>query len=104
MNLKNLRNKINGIDERIVSLLHARAKISRDIGEVKVKSKKGIYSPAREKEVLKRIEQLNKEFSSQLLISEKVLQKINPDTIEHESMGVVQLKGREKPIHVYKIL
>jgi len=51
-----------------------------------------------------RIEQLNKEFSSQLLISEKVLQKINSDTIEHESMGIVQLKGREKPIHVYKLL
>ncbi|MCK5013035.1 MAG: prephenate dehydratase [Candidatus Omnitrophica bacterium] len=60
MNLKNLRKKINGIDERIISLLNARAKISREIGEVKVKNKKGIYSPAREKEVLKRIEQLNK--------------------------------------------
>ena len=60
MNLKNLRKKINGIDERIISLLNARAKISKEIGEVKVKNKKGIYSPAREKEVLKRIEQLNK--------------------------------------------
>ena len=58
MNLKNLRKKINGIDERVVNLLNERAKTSREIGEIKVKNKKGIYSPAREKEVLKRIEQL----------------------------------------------
>ncbi len=60
MNLKNLRKKINGIDEKIVDLLNDRAQISRVIGEIKTKVKKGIYSPAREKEVFKRIEQLNK--------------------------------------------
>ena len=60
MNLKNLRNKINSIDSKMVTLLNERAKVSSDIGELKVKSKKGIYSPAREKEVLKRIEELNK--------------------------------------------
>jgi len=60
MNLKNLRNKINAIDGKMVALLNERAKISGEIGELKVKSKKGIYSPAREKEVLKRIEELNK--------------------------------------------
>jgi len=59
MSLKNLRNKINSIDERLVKLLNARAEISSAIGELKAKSKKGIYSPAREKEVLKRIEELN---------------------------------------------
>ena len=60
MNLKNLRKKINGIDEKVVNLLNDRVKISQEIGEIKAKSKKGIYSPAREKEVLKRVEQLNK--------------------------------------------
>jgi len=60
MNLKNLRNKINTIDGKMVTLLNERARISGEIGELKVKSKKGIYSPAREKEVLKRIEELNK--------------------------------------------
>ncbi len=33
MNLKNLRKKINGIDDKIVNLLNVRAKISGDIGE-----------------------------------------------------------------------
>ena len=60
MSLKNLRNKINAIDTKMVSLLNDRAKISSEIGELKVKSKKGIYSPSREKEVLKRIKELNK--------------------------------------------
>jgi len=60
MSLKNLRNKINAIDGKMVNLLNERAKISSEIGELKTKSKKGIYSPAREKEVLKRIDELNK--------------------------------------------
>ena len=60
MSLKNLRNKINAIDSKMVVLLNERAKISGEVGELKVKSNKGIYSPAREKEVLKRIEELNK--------------------------------------------
>ena len=60
MNLKNLRKKINLIDDTMVNLLNERAKISSDIGGIKVKNKAGIYSPAREKEVLRRIKALNK--------------------------------------------
>ena len=60
MSLNSLREKINAIDSQMVILLNERAKISRDIGDLKAKSKKGIYAPAREKEVLKRIEELNK--------------------------------------------
>ncbi len=60
MNLKSLRKRINTIDGKVVALLNDRAQISSEIGELKVKDKKSIYSPAREKEVLKRIEELNK--------------------------------------------
>lgn len=60
MNLKNLRTKINSIDKKIVHLLNDRARISGAIGEIKVKNKAAIYSPAREKEIFKRIAQLNK--------------------------------------------
>jgi len=60
MNLKNLRSKINSIDDKIVDLLNKRAEISSDIGEIKARNKTGIYSPAREKEVLKRIKELNR--------------------------------------------
>ncbi len=60
MNLKNLRKKINLIDVKLVKLLNERASASSDIGQIKAKNKSGIYSPAREKEVLKRIAELNK--------------------------------------------
>jgi chorismate mutase/prephenate dehydratase len=60
MNLDNLREKINAIDSQLVGLLNERARISGEIGEIKIKHKKGIYSPAREKEVLNRVRELNK--------------------------------------------
>jgi class 3 adenylate cyclase/Tfp pilus assembly protein PilF len=50
-----------------------------------------------------RIEQLNKKFNSQLLISEEVLHNIRQDEISPESLGSVEVKGREKPIHIYKL-
>ena len=51
-----------------------------------------------------RIEQLNKEFGSQLLISEEVFQGINMGNLDYESLGVVHVKGREKPIPIVKLL
>jgi class 3 adenylate cyclase len=50
-----------------------------------------------------RIEQLNKKYKSQLLISEEVLHNIRLDGINPESLGSVEVKGREKPIHIYKL-
>lgn len=60
MNLKNYRKKIDAIDSKIISLLNERAKISLVIGKDKLKNKKGIYAPDREKEIFKRIRALNK--------------------------------------------
>lgn len=51
-----------------------------------------------------RIEQLNKKFNSQLLISEEVLHNIKQDGICPESLGLVEVKGREKPLHIYKLV
>ena len=50
-----------------------------------------------------RIEQLNKEFNSQLLVSEEVLKNVNIDLLT-ENMGPVKIKGREKPVNIIKIL
>jgi class 3 adenylate cyclase/Tfp pilus assembly protein PilF len=50
-----------------------------------------------------RIEQLNKKYNSQLLISEEVLHNIKQDGISSESLGSVEVKGREKPINIYKL-
>lgn len=51
-----------------------------------------------------RIEQLNKQYKSQLLISEDVFSLIKDGAPKHESLGNVQLKGREKPIQIFKFL
>jgi chorismate mutase/prephenate dehydratase len=59
MTLENLRKKINHLDERIVTSLNERARISTAIGKEKVKQNKSIYSPEREKEVLSRVKKLS---------------------------------------------
>jgi adenylate cyclase len=51
-----------------------------------------------------RIEQLNKEYGSQLLVSGEVLQHVEKNSPKPESLGEVQLKGREKPVKLYKVL
>jgi chorismate mutase/prephenate dehydratase len=60
MNLKNLRQTVDNIDKKIIQLLNARAKTTIDITKLKLKSGKSIYSPDREREVLKRIALINK--------------------------------------------
>lgn len=59
MNVKQLREMIDGIDFKIVRLLNARARVSLKIGKEKLKHKKLIYAPDREQEVLKRVRRLN---------------------------------------------
>lgn len=51
-----------------------------------------------------RIEELNKEFGTQLLISKEVLEQIEPNGYSAEFIGSVALKGREKPVDVFKIV
>ena len=60
MSLKNLRKKIDSLDEKIIFLLNARADITLGIGNEKKKNNKGIYAPDREKEIFERIKALNK--------------------------------------------
>jgi len=59
MNLKKNRQKIDQLDARIITLLNRRAKVSLAIGKEKVKHKKGIFAPEREREIFKRIAALN---------------------------------------------
>jgi len=50
-----------------------------------------------------RIEKLNKQFDSQLLISEMVWQAVNEDHRKGMPMGHVQVRGREQAIQVYQV-
>jgi len=60
MNLKKLRHKIDLIDGKLIDLLNQRAHLSLFIGEYKKNNNKRIYSPEREKEVLRRLKAINK--------------------------------------------
>jgi adenylate cyclase len=50
-----------------------------------------------------RIEKLNKQFGSQLLISESVWQAVSEDFDGVVPMGQVQVKGREEAVQVYQV-
>jgi len=50
-----------------------------------------------------RIEKLNKDFHSQLLISEMVWQAVNGESGKAVPMGQVQVRGREQAIQVYQM-
>ena len=50
-----------------------------------------------------RIEKLNKQFDSQLLISEMVWQAVAEDHRQAQPMGHVQVRGREQAIQVYQV-
>lgn len=58
--LKNLRKQIDSLDKRIVSMLNLRAKTTFNISHLKTKEGKTIYSPEREREVLRKIVIANK--------------------------------------------
>lgn len=68
MSLNNIRKEIDGVDKNIVELLNKRAQIILEIGKLKNKLNKSIYAPAREKDILTKIKQINKgPLSSQSL-------------------------------------
>ncbi len=60
MSLKKLRQQINITDTKIVRLLNKRARIAGRVTDLKRKHGQGIYSPDREREVLKKIMSQNR--------------------------------------------
>ncbi|HTV47207.1 MAG TPA: prephenate dehydratase [Phycisphaerae bacterium] len=64
--LASLRQQIDELDERIVELLNARARIVVDIGKIKQQANAPIYAPDREKAVLEKIRQANRKVGGPL--------------------------------------
>ena len=50
-----------------------------------------------------RIEQLNKEFKSQILTSEDVLKELDASAINSESLGPILLKGWNEPVVIHRL-
>ena len=59
MSLEELRNRIDELDHQLVKLLNERARVVVEIGKLKNKTAKPVYSPDREKEVLAKIVEAN---------------------------------------------
>lgn len=55
MTIEKLREEINRIDEKMLSLLNSRASCARQIGELKQKNSLVTYHPAREEEIYRRL-------------------------------------------------
>jgi chorismate mutase/prephenate dehydratase len=55
--LKELRDKIDGVDERIVAALNERARLCQQVGHVKQGA--AVYRPEREAQVLRRVRDMN---------------------------------------------
>lgn len=50
-----------------------------------------------------RLEQLNKNYDSSVIISKEVYEKIDKIKIKAKALGPVNVKGRQKPIEVYQL-
>ena len=53
--MKDIRKKIDDIDDAILDLLDKRADHVRRIGQIKIENSRGVYAPHREKEIVERI-------------------------------------------------
>jgi chorismate mutase-like protein len=60
MSLEELRKRIDEIDYQLVQLMNERARVVVEIGKLKNKTDKPVYSPDREKQVFAKITQANK--------------------------------------------
>ena len=60
MSLEELRKRIDELDHQLVQLLNERARVVVEIGKLKNKVGKAVYSPDREKEVFAKIAEANK--------------------------------------------
>lgn len=60
MNLKDLRQKIDELDRKIVQLLNDRTQFVLEIGKLKSKEGQATYAPDRETEIYKKIEEIAK--------------------------------------------
>lgn len=60
MELKRLRRQIDSLDKKIVQAINMRTRIAGNISGLKLKSGRSIYSPEREREVLKKVASVNK--------------------------------------------
>jgi len=58
-NLRALRDRINTLDEQLLTLLNTRAQVALEIGKLKIKQGTKVYDPDRERAVIEHIDAAN---------------------------------------------
>ena len=59
MDLEQCRDKIDGLNEKLVELLNERARCAIEVGRIKRKNGQPMYAPERETAVLNQLKELN---------------------------------------------
>jgi adenylate cyclase len=91
------RELIARVKVRIGIGLHAGDAVTGNVGSAERKQ----YSVTGNVVILaSRIEQLNKEHGSQVLVSREVLERAGESAA---SLGAIHVKGREQPIEIYQV-
>lgn len=94
------RELVSRVETRIGIGLHAGDAVSGNVGSALRKQ----YSITGSVVILaSRIEQLNKEYGSQLLVSGEVLQRCGDQGAGAVSLGPVHIKGRQETIEIYRL-
>ena len=60
MSLENIRKKIDQVDQKIIDLLNERTELAVEIGKLKQAKGEEVYSPSRESEIYRKIDELSK--------------------------------------------
>jgi len=103
MDLLEIRDKIDSVDKEIVGLFEERMKLCKDVAEFKIKNKKQVLDPEREKQKIEKIMQITKEedykqgsgelFRQIMAMSRKMQYKM---LAEHGIMKDVEFKETEQ--------
>lgn len=81
--LLELRNRIDQIDDEIMSLLGSRFDVTRQVGKLKAENRLESFDPAREKQKLKRLEELAAEYNLDADFVLKLFQSVFREVVEN---------------------